>query len=326
MRPSLPIHLALAFGLAMAPPALAAASVSPRTPAQLDALLDFDHPERSEVAYRGLLAGAAAWPLADRVDLLARIARTEGLQGHFDAALGQLAAARKQLPDGEVPARVAVRLDLEEGRVFNSSKHPDQARPLFARAFARATEAGLDALAIDAAHMLGIVESGKASVGWGEKGLAIAEASHDPDAKHWVGPLTNNLGWTYDDMGEHEKALALFERCERFHEAQHSGKPLGIAKWTVAAELRTLKRYDEALAILKPLAVTYRERGWAEDGTLSEELAEDLLATGHAAEARPYFASAYAQLSKDPDLRKNEAPRLARLAHLAGLQAGDTRP
>ncbi len=50
-----------------------------------------------------------------------------------------------------------------------------------------------------------------------------------------------------------------------------------------------------------------------EDGYVSEELGECLLALGRSAEARAHFQRAYARLSQDIWLAANEPARLARL-------------
>ena len=105
-----------------------------------------------------------------------------------------------------------VRLLLERGRAFNSAGDTDSARPLFKEAWELARKAGEDYHAVDAAHMLGICEPGDASLMWNNRAMKAAEASDDPRAGEWLGPLYNNTGWTYHDAGEYEKALKLFEK------------------------------------------------------------------------------------------------------------------
>jgi tetratricopeptide (TPR) repeat protein len=64
---------------------------------------------------------------------------------------------------------------------------------------------------------------------------------------YWLGPLYNNLGWEYQDAGEHEAALEAFQRAlasrERYPEAPAS---IQHAKEAVAEALRALGRDDEA--------------------------------------------------------------------------------
>jgi hypothetical protein len=77
-----------------------------------------------------------------------------------------------------------VRYLLERGRAINSSGQPQQSRAVFLEAFELASALRFDFHAIDAAHMLGIVEqsSGEQML-WNEIALAIAEKSADPGAR-----------------------------------------------------------------------------------------------------------------------------------------------
>jgi Flp pilus assembly protein TadD len=84
-----------------------------------------------------------------------------------------------------------------------------------------------------------------------------------------------------------------------------------MAQWAVARGLRSLRRYDEALAIQQDLAGKVDS-----DGYVQEELGELMLAMGRSDEARPHFARAHAVLSQDEWLASNEPTRLARLAEL----------
>jgi hypothetical protein len=59
----------------------------------------------------------------------------------------------------------------------------------------------------------------------------------------------------------------------------------------------------------------------APDGYVFEELAEIALARGDRAAAQPWAAQAIALLATDPDLKANDAGRLARLAELASPAA-----
>jgi tetratricopeptide (TPR) repeat protein len=114
--------------------------------------------------------------------------------------------------------------------VFNSSGKPDQARPLFLAAWEKARTAKLDFLAVDAAHMLGILDG----LEWHEKAIALAEASSDPKAQGWMGSLLNNLGWTYYDKGDYRKALEVFERDLKWFEERKKDKQAGIAREAIA--------------------------------------------------------------------------------------------
>ena len=88
------------------------------------------------------------------------------------------------------------------------------------------------------------------------------------------------------------------------------------ARWAVAWTLRSLKRHAEALAVLRRLEQECADAD-APDGHVFEELAENRLAIGQAAQARPYFAKAHAALSADSLPDRVDDARLARLLALS---------
>ncbi|HKW80172.1 MAG TPA: tetratricopeptide repeat protein, partial [Casimicrobiaceae bacterium] len=251
-----------------------------------------------------------------RLELLTQIARAQGLQRRFDDAHATLDSVEDALPGPA--ARVAVRYLLERGRVFNSSEQPARALPLFESALAQAASAGEDYLAIDAAHMLGIAAPPADRLRWNLDAVAMAEKSADPRARRWLASLYNNIGWTCHDQGEYARALEYFERALPLREARGERVPIRIARWSIARALRSLGRYDEALAIQRAL-VAQLDRDHESDGYVAEELGELELARGDADAARPWFARAARALGEDPVFVANEAARLARLRKLGGL-------
>jgi hypothetical protein len=150
-----------------------------------DSLWDYGDPAATEQRFRQLLPTIGA---ADQsrhiqllhIQLLTQIARTQGLQRNFDQAHATLDEAERILAGDYTQARI--RYLLERGRVFNSSGQPDAARPLFLAAWELAGAAGEDFYAIDAAHMLGIVEPVEAGLAWNLKALDLAETTADARA------------------------------------------------------------------------------------------------------------------------------------------------
>ena len=279
-----------------------------------DSLWDYNDPSGTEARFRGLLpqarTGGDAGYLAE---LLTQIARAEALQQRFDDAHRTLDEVEPMLPEATTRARI--RYLLERGRVFNSSRRRDEARPLFLQAWELAREAGEDFSAVDAAHMVAIVESPEGSLEWNERAIAWAEQSADPRARGWLGSLYNNLGWTYHDLGRYEEALATFEHGLAWQQRAGKTAEARIAAWTVARALRSLGRYEEALAQQRENLRALEAAG-ASDGYTQEEIGECLLALGREDEARPHFARAYALLRDDPWLQRDEPERLQRLAAL----------
>ncbi|HVO68859.1 MAG TPA: tetratricopeptide repeat protein [Aggregatilineaceae bacterium] len=282
--------------------------------ADFDRLWDYDHPGKTEQRFRELLPLAvASGNTAYRAELLTQIARTLGLQQKFDEAQRTLDEVDALLADGL--ARPRIRCLLERGRVLNSSGAPDRARPLFVEAWEQAQQAGEDALAVDAAHMVAIVEEGQAALDWNLKALHLAETSSQERARKWLASLYNNIGWTYHDMGQYEVALDTFQKALRLRVSDGSPEPIRIARWCVARALRSLGRVEEALAMQQALLEEAATAG-EKPGYTYEELGECLLLLDRQAEAAPYFAQAYAVLSQDPWLARNEPERLNRLKEL----------
>lgn len=272
------------------------------TSEQIDALWDYSKPAESCERFRAALDEAPE--SADEVRT--QICRALGLQRKFDEGWQELANIRTKTPI------VMVRVALESGRLKNSSGDKAAAIPFFHDALKTAQEHRFDFYAVDAAHMLGIATSGKESLDWNEKAIQMALASPDKRAQSWAGSLLNNTAWTYHDMKAYDRALDMFQRALDFHVNAGNEQRIRIARWSVARCLRSLERYDEALAIQTELTK------WPEQGYVSEELGELLLATGRAEESKAHFKKAFELLSKDIWLKANENDRLDRLQRLGG--------
>jgi tetratricopeptide (TPR) repeat protein len=157
---------------------------------------DFDDLDTTEARFRAL-----------RAEALTQLARVEGLRDRFEAGDRLLDEAAT-----ESDPRVRIRVDLERGRLRRSSGDKAAALPLFEAAYAAARAAGEDWIAADAAHMCALAAPDREGfVAWTQRGIELAETSQA--ASYWLGPLLNNLGWEYFDAGEHEQALAAFERA-----------------------------------------------------------------------------------------------------------------
>jgi tetratricopeptide (TPR) repeat protein len=175
-----------------------------------DALWDYDQPAATEQQFRAILPQAEQrGDLAYYAELLTQIARAEGLQRKFAEAHATLDAAQALIAPDLV--RPQIRYLLERGRVFNSSRQPDRAKPLFLEAWELARAHHEDFYAIDAAHMVAIVEPAEQKLEWERRALACAEASDQPRARTWLGSLYNNMGWSHHELGDYAQALDLFQ-------------------------------------------------------------------------------------------------------------------
>jgi len=275
-------------------------------------LWDYTKPEATEKKFKELLPVAKrSGDMSYYTQLLTQIARTQGLQRKFKEAHQTLDEAEKLLTEGLKTSRV--RYLLERGRVINSSGEPLQSKECFLKAWELSKAANLDNYAVDALHMLGIVDPPEKQLDWSIQALEIAEKSKDKRVKTWLGPLYNNIGWTYHDLGQYEKALSYFEKGLVFRQSIKDAHGTRIAKWTVAHAYRSLGRVDEALKILVELEVEYQDAGLEQDGYVLEEFAECYMLNGNRSAARKYFSLAYDVLSKDKWLVENEPSRLKRI-------------
>jgi tetratricopeptide (TPR) repeat protein len=176
---------------------------------------------------------------------------------------------------------------------------------------------GADFYSIDALHMMGIVEPPERQLEWSMRALSLAEGSGDERARKWRGALYNNIGWTFHDLGDYEKALEMFKRSLAFRIEMDDTAGMMIAGWTIARTERSLGQVEEALDLQLGLARDLEKYGLPEDGYVYEEIAECLLLLDRKEESKEYFGRAYAILSKDDWMVANEPDRLARLNDLS---------
>lgn len=283
-----------------------------------DSKWNYDQPDSTEAEFQRLLPSARNSGDRDYLaQLLTQVGRAQGLQMKFEEATRTLDEAESLITDDMKVARV--RLLLERGRILNSSKQREESVPLFHAAWDLARELRADGFAVDAAHMLGIVEGGERSVGWNRTAIDYAEKSSDPKARSWLGSLYNNLGWTYHDKGQYETALDQFRKALAAREAEGKNPLIRIAKWCVGRTLRSLGRTQDALSMQERLLAELTAEGGV-DGYVHEEMAECLLALGRDADATPHFAAAYRTLSQDMWLKRDEPGRLERLRRPGGVE------
>jgi tetratricopeptide (TPR) repeat protein len=152
-------------------------------------------------------------------------------------------------------------------------------------------------------------------VAWTERGIAMAEG--DADARYWLGPLLNNLGWHRYDAGRYDDALDAFERALAAREEAASDQmATEIARYAVGKALRAVGRSDEAVPLLET-AVAWADAQGAPDGWFHEELAEEYAALGRADDAAAQARAATPLLERDDPSYAGDETRAARLAALA---------
>jgi tetratricopeptide (TPR) repeat protein len=280
----------------------------------LDDLWDYDDSAGSEARFRSAIGAAEAEGDAQAADeARTQLARSLGLQDRFSEGHAELDRVDVEHPADD---RVRIRSRLERGRLLRSGGDPHAAQAPFEGAWELARALGEDGLAVDAAHMLAIVDAPPGEATWHERALDLADTSPSPAARRWRGSLWNNIGWARFESGDHDGALTAFETALAARREQGQPKETRIAEWCVARCLRALDRTAEALAIQERLAAQTAAAGGPEDGYGVEELGECLLALGRGDEARPFFARAAVLLAADRWLAEHEPDRIERLRRL----------
>jgi tetratricopeptide (TPR) repeat protein len=272
------------------------------TSEQIDALWKVHDPVEGEVKLKNAVA---EYP-GSVDELHTQIARSLGLQSRFGEAWDELS----KISIVHSPL-IEIRMQLEKGRLENSSGKRNDVKPYFLKALELARQEHLDFYAVDAAHMLGIVSEGQESIEWNKLALQLAANSKFKRAQNWKGSLLNNLGWTYFNIGDFDTASTIFDSALDFQKAAGDPVRIRVARWAVARCLRALKRYDEAFAIQNDL-IQYPEQGY-----VSEELGELLLVMGRPDEARLRFKKTHELLSQSLGSDPSQASRLARLKQLS---------
>jgi len=260
----------------------------------INALWDFAKPALSEERFRAALAGATG---DDALILQTQIARTWGLRREFERARELLAEVAPQVAAAGTEAQA--RYWLELGRTWASATHDGaaltadakaRARTAYDNALALARAAGLDALAIDAVHMMAFVDTDPASgLHWADEGLKIALASRQPAAQRWEASLRNNRGYALQQLGRYEEALAELKLALAARERLGDAANIRVAHWMIAHTLRLMGRLDDALAIQLRLERECDAAG-EPDPYVFEELEAIYRAQGDTAHADHYAA------------------------------------
>ncbi|MCK6507054.1 hypothetical protein L6R53_27390 [Myxococcota bacterium] len=176
----------------------------------LESLVDPADPVGSEAALRAALAQAAAEGLCAELTVLTLVARCQGLQGRFDEALATLDAVESRA-NGCGP-QVVVRVLLEDGRVLEGCGNPEAAAAFFEESFSRATEAGLVALAVEAAQALAAVLPPDPALEWRLQAIELAAGAAEPAARRWLRSLVPAAAQALRSRGEEDRARIVLAR------------------------------------------------------------------------------------------------------------------
>lgn len=157
--------------------------------------------------------------------------------------------------------------------------------------------------AVDAANMMSIVGSKDEKIEWGLKGIEAAEKGN---LTGWLGPLWNNLGWNYDEMGDNKNALEALKKAREYHYKNEKIRPRLVADWSVGVQFRKTGQLDSARSVIALVSgqaeslyaanPTDENAEWI--GHASREMGEIELISDGQAKALEYFKKARAKLEE----------------------------
>lgn len=235
---------------------------------EADALFGARKYDEAKEAYLKLVDGP------DRVEAMAQVARCFSIAGKLDEGQPWLDRAREAGSPDEPNGwsrYLGVRGIFERERGDRET-----AKKTFVEMLDYCERHELWRRAIDAVHHIAIIDPDPA---WGLKGIAAAEKLNDIG---WLAVLWNNLGATYEDLKQFDKALDAYLKAREYHHAGNDDGRKLAADWAVAHALRLCGRLDEA----KPQLESVVERGDAEwAGYALNDLGELYAAQGRRAEA-----------------------------------------
>ena len=202
--------------------------MSSNTLPDITTLWKHSDPAASQAAFMELMPGAeTGGNISFNVTLLTQVARAQGLQRNHEAANASLDRAKRMLDEGNPQElqHALVSYLLERGRVYRASGYEDRAEDYFLEAYEMALDAEEIAMAVDAAHMLGLTLQGKESVDWFSRALKHASSGINAQVRRWEAPLCELLGRIYAEEGRSDEAKRLFESAVILRSRQPAQAP-----------------------------------------------------------------------------------------------------
>lgn len=129
------------------------------------------------------------------------------------------------------------------GRYEWKDEKLEEAKKTFVAMYDYCVDKKLFDRAVDAAHMVAIVAPKEEQEAWALKGIKAAEAG---GFEGWLGPLWNNLGWSYEEQGKYPEMLEALLKAREYHYKGTQDLPKLIADWAVAKAYRLNKKLKEA--------------------------------------------------------------------------------
>ena len=148
-----------------------------------------------------------------RVEALSMAARSDLIRGEAEADRTWLARAAA-LATPEDPRGWSRYLGVRGRFEWQDDKNNPKATATFKEMYEYCMDRKLNDRAVDTAHMVAITGRPDEQIAWAYKGIAAAEAG---GYDGWLGPMWNNLGWSYDGRGQYDEALTALLKAREYH-------------------------------------------------------------------------------------------------------------
>jgi tetratricopeptide (TPR) repeat protein len=198
-------------------------------------LWNFDDAAESLARFTAAREAETHW--VARSILATQMARAHGLMGNFEAGHALLhEEERGAVANNQAAAAWGA---IERGRLIRSSGGPiEDARRYFEYAAGHSRRVGLEALHIDALHMIALTLEPEQAVVFTIGAIEKAKASTAAAARNWVASLLNNLGMAYADLEEWDAARAAFDEALVEREKQGNQDRTHVARYMVGWAMR----------------------------------------------------------------------------------------
>lgn len=246
---------------------------------------------------------------SDKTEALSMIARTYLITDDKESGRKWIARA-KEIASENYQMGYSRYLGVWGRFIWKDDKNKE-ATEIFKQMYVFCSERKLHDRAIDAAHMIGITGTVDEQIEWGLKGIKEAEAGQ---VTSWLGPLWNNLGWTYEHNGRPEESLDAYINARKHHYKYGTTRNKVIADWAVGHAFRLVGDWTNAAKEMRPLLNSFEEMKDDEFvGLTCLELGEIELNSKNKAEAHKHFVRAE-KLLKEAGMDEWDAETYKKLA------------
>jgi tetratricopeptide (TPR) repeat protein len=192
---------------------------------------------------------------SEKVEALAQVARCCSLTQRMEEGRQWLAKATAIASPEDPPGWS--RLLGVRGIFERESGEKAKAKATFIEMYDYCVARKLPKRAVDAVHHVAIVAPLEEQPSWALKGIAQAETLKDDG---WLAVLWNNLGTTYEDLKQFDRALEAYHTAREYHGRSGDAHRILVADWAIAHATRLAGRPGDARTQLEALFERARAR------------------------------------------------------------------